>query len=209
MICVFNMNVMWGLKMNQTSRRILGILCGTALLCVSSGAQEKRYSSDTSDEILPILRSKDESALTEAFNRSKKLYTDRVAQAFQKYRLNRSSENELFAILPASAEQIRELYQLTVLNPTTGHEELVALYEGYYNAVFKAAPNHPESFPILISIAENYGEKLSEGESPWFCDLLHELYESAPDLYLKTLVSHRNLRHMALVCAAGCEDTKE
>ena len=195
--------------MNKTCRQLLGIFCGVALLCVPCHAQEKRSSTVTADEVLQILRSKDESALTAAFNRSQKLYTDRVARAFQEYHLNRSTELDLFAVLPDSAEQIRELYQLTILNPTTGHKELVALYEGYYKAVYDNAPKHPKSYPILFSIAANYESPLSEGEQDWFCDLLHELYMRAPDLYLHALLeSHRGQRQMALVCAAGCTDIK-
>ena len=127
-----------------------------------------------------------------------------MARAFQEYRLDHSSESELFVVLPKSAEQIRELYQLTILNPPSGHEDLVALYEGYYKAAFNAAPKHPGSFPILFAVAANYGAPLSEGEAPWFCDLLHKLYLNAPDAYLQTLASHHNYRQSALTCAVSC-----
>jgi len=183
---------------------MIGIVCEVLLMCLSCSAQEKRASSVTADEVLQILGSKDDSALAAAFNKSQKLYPDTVARAFQEYRLDHSSESELFVVLPKSAEQIRELYQLTILNPPSGHEDLVALYEGYYKAAFNAAPKHPGSFPILFAVAANYGAPLSEGEAPWFCDLPHKLYLNAPDAYLQTLASHHNYRQSALTCAVSC-----
>jgi hypothetical protein len=178
------------------------MLCGF-LMCFSCAAQQKR-ASVTADEVLRVLGSKDDVALTAAFNKSQKLYADRVARAFQEYRLKRSSERELFVVLPQSAEEIRELYQLTILNPPSGHEDLVSLYEGYFKAVFSAAPTHPEAIPTLFAVAANYGAPLSEGESPWFCDLLHKLYASAPDAYLQALATHPRYRQQALACAVAC-----
>ena len=195
--------------MGQKIRRFLITLGGLMLVSVSCSAQEPGASQVTADEVLRILESKDVSEVSSSFIKSQKLYCDRVAQAFQQYRLNHASEQGLYAILPRSAQQIRELYQLTILNPPAGHEELVTLYEGYFQTVFKAAPRHPDSFQLLFSIATNFDSPLSEGEQQWFCDLLHGLYLSAPDSYLKALADHRKRRQMLLVCAAGCRDTAD
>src|ERR1039458_1445246 len=187
--------------MDQKIRRFLIMLGSVMLVSVSCSAQEPRASQITGEEVLRILESKDISEVSSSFNKSQKLYCDRVAQAFQQYRLNHASEQGLYAVLPSSAQQIKELYQLTVLNPPAGHEELVALYEGYFQTVFKAAPRHPDSFQLLFSVATNFDSPLSEGEQQWFCDLLHGLYVSAPDSYLKALTDHRKRRKMLLVCA--------
>jgi|GEM_PF-3402595 len=189
--------------MGQKIRRLLVILGSVVLVGVSCSAQEPVAHKVTADEVLRILESKNSSEVSSAFDKSQKLYCDRVAQAFQQYRLNHASEQGLYAVLPTSAQQIKDLYQLTVLNPPSGHEELVALYEGYFQAVFKAAPRHPESFNLLFSVATNFDSPLSEGEQQWFCDLLHGLYVSAPDSYLKVLADHQNRRQMLLVCASG------
>jgi len=195
--------------MGQKIRRSLFMLGAAMLVSTSCSAQERGASQVTADEVLRILESKDISEVSSSFNKSQKLYSDRVAQAFQQYRLNHASEQGLYAVLPSSAQQIKELYQLTILNPPAGHEELVSLYEGYFQTVFKAAPRHPESFQLLFSVATNFDSPLSEGEQQWFCDLLHGLYVSAPDSYLKALADHRKRRQMLLVCAAGCSDTTE
>jgi hypothetical protein len=195
--------------MSQKNRRFLIMLGVVVLVSVSCLAQKEGASQVTADEILRILDSKDVKEVSSSFDKSQKLYCDRVAQAFQQYRLNHGSEQGLYAVLPSSAQQIKELYQLTVLNPPAGHEELVALYEGFFQTVFKAAPRHPESFQLLFSVATNFDSRLSEGEQQWFCDLLHGLYVSAPDSYLKALAGHRNRRQMILVCAAGCSDSAE
>jgi hypothetical protein len=195
--------------MGQRIRLFLIMLGGVMLVSASCWAQEPGASQVTADEVLRILESKDISEVSSSFNKSQKLYCDRVAQAFQQYRLNHALERGLYAVLPSSAQQIKELYQLTILNPPAGHEELVALYEGYFQSVFRAAPRHPDSFQLLFSVATNFDSPLSEGEQQWFCDLLHGLYVSAPDSYLKALADHSKRRQMLLVCAAGCSDTAE
>jgi len=185
------------------------MLGGVVLISVSCSAQEPGASQVTADEVLSILASKDVKEVSVSFNKSQKLYCDRVAQAYQQYRLDHASEQALYSVLPSSAKQVKELYQLTILNSPTGHEQLVALYEGYFKAVFQAAQRHSESYQLLFSIATNFDSPLSEGEQQWFCGLLHDLYSNAPDSYLKALADHRNRRQMILACAARCSDNAE
>ena len=197
--------------MKQTSPWIFGVLCGAVIICTPCSAQEKMYPQATADEVNQILESKNQSALTAAFDRSQKLYIDRVAQAYRRYRLNHSFESGLYAVLPASARQMNEMYQLTEMSPPSGDKEFEDFYEGYYKTVFKDAPKHPKSYPTLFAIGSFYGATDCcgvDGESPWFCELLHDLYVSDPDLYLQALADPRNrhYRQGPLACAADIDD---
>ena len=180
---------------------IIALGCAT-LSSISCVAQKPSAPTVTSEEVLRILDSKNAAEVEAAFNMSQKLYSDRVARAFQKYRLDHTSEGALYAVLPASAEQVKELYRLTDLS--TGHEKLVSLYEGYFQTVFRLAPHHTESFQLLFSIATNFDSPLSEGEQDWFCGLLQDLYTRAPSSYLKALAEYKHGRQMMLTGAAGC-----
>ena len=143
--------------MKQTGRWIFGVLCGAVTMCTPCSAQEKMHPQATADEVNQILESKNQSALTAAFDRSQKLYIDRVAQAYRRYRLNHSFESGLYAVLPASARQMNEMYQLTEMSPPSGDKEFEDFYEGYYKTVFKDAPKHPKSYPTLFAIGSFYG----------------------------------------------------
>jgi hypothetical protein len=157
-------------------------------------------------DIINVLHAKNAGEMAKIAERRKEYLVD-IARAYRSYELGiPRSENQLYARLPRSSEQISRLYLLTTLYPEHGREELVNLYQNYYKTIFALAPKHPTEIRRLFAIVANYGGKMNEGEEEWFCDLLKNLYEKVPREYLRALADEPKYRIVGLTCAVSCEE---
>ena len=89
------------------NRALIRVSMAIFLTTSSCIAQSTKPTPVTAGELLRILGAKNSSQLTAAFDKSQKLYADRVALAFQKYHIDRSSEVGLFLVLPSRRKKSR------------------------------------------------------------------------------------------------------